>query len=262
METIKSGAAALLNVIPYAGGAVASIIGDFATQRRFEKVCEVLSDLNSRLENDGANPERYLSKDQIVEVVHETLQAATTASDEQKVAALKNGLGYAFLSADPFERKQLFLQVLRPCTSIELPLLSQVYRDSDPYLVYEGGPQLSSNQDAVIVAAHSGIWVPGSNRDECGQPPLLSYLAERSSFSAGDIEGAARLLDGKGLTTLSSNLRRRDCKVLKWRSPLGMTTVVQSGSFNALVGGAVADTPVEASRTKFGEDFLRFFKGY
>ena len=109
-------------------------------QRRFEKVCDVLSDLNARLETRGGDPERHLSKDQIIEVVHETLQTASTASDEKKIQALKNGLAYAFLSHDSFDRKQLFLQILRGCTSIELLLLPVLYSAVDPYVVREGSP--------------------------------------------------------------------------------------------------------------------------
>lgn len=156
-EKMKAGAVALLNVIPYAGGAVASVIGEIAAQRKFEKVCDVLSDLNAKLESHQVEPERHLSKDQIIEVVHETLQTAATTSDEQKIAALKNGLGYAFLAHDSFERKQLLLQVLRNCTSLELAVLPAVYDSSDPYIVREGHPPLepATPQYGVLTAASS-----------------------------------------------------------------------------------------------------------
>lgn len=94
----------LIRLIPYAGGVIGSYISENANQRRFEKTCDVLSDLDARLEEHGSDPELHLSKDQIIEVVHETLQTALTASDEKKIEALKEGLGYAFLSDDTFER--------------------------------------------------------------------------------------------------------------------------------------------------------------
>jgi hypothetical protein len=72
----------LIRLIPYAGGTIASIISENASKRRFEKVCDVLSDLNTRLEEKGADPEQHLSKDQISEVVHETLQTVASASDQ------------------------------------------------------------------------------------------------------------------------------------------------------------------------------------
>ncbi len=136
-EIATTGAIALINLIPYAGGAIASIVGEAASQRRFEKVCDVLSDLNTRLEAHGVEPEKHLSKDQIVEFVHETLHTVTTASDLEKIKALKNGLAYAFLAEDGFERKQLLLQVLRGCTSLELLALTELYDCTDPYVTRE-----------------------------------------------------------------------------------------------------------------------------
>jgi len=90
---MKTGAVALVSLIPYAGGAIAAVIGKIATRRKFEKVCDVLSDLNSRLEANKVDPEQHLSKDQIIEVVHETLQTAAVTSDKRKLEALKRGLG-------------------------------------------------------------------------------------------------------------------------------------------------------------------------
>ena len=136
-EIATTGAIALINLIPYAGGAIASIVGEVASQRRFEKVCDVLSDLNTRLEAHGTEPEKHLSKDQIVEVVRETLQTVTTASDQKKIDALKNGLAYAFLANDGFDRKQLLLHVLRGCTSLELIALAELYDAVDPFVTRE-----------------------------------------------------------------------------------------------------------------------------
>jgi hypothetical protein len=274
----KTGAIALLNVIPYAGGAVASVIGEIGARRKFEKVCNVLSDLNSRLESHKVEPESHLSKDQIIEVVHETLQTAATASDERKLDALKNGLGYTFLTDDKFERKQLLLQVLRNCTSLELVVLTELYNASDPYIVRQGGPPpdplpadpLGISRYAARVTTTSqfpvsqGEWRPMSNMEAYDKPTLLKFLAERIAFDEGATEGALRLLDGKGLADSGPNLRRRDCKVLKWvPSPGHMSSYFYSS------GGAAADgllypikevrpTPLEASLTDFGRSFLSF----
>jgi hypothetical protein len=95
-EEDASQAIHLIRLIPYAGGVIASVISENASRRRIEKVCDVLSDLNARLEEKGAVPEQHLSKDQIIEVVHETLQTVITASDQKKIESLKNGLAYAF----------------------------------------------------------------------------------------------------------------------------------------------------------------------
>ena len=256
----KTGSLALINLVPFAGGAVAAVIHDFATNRSFEKVCDVLAHLNSRLEAADADPEAHLSKDQIIEVVYETLQTATTASDQEKIEALKNGLGYAFLSPDPFERKQIYLQVLRPTTSLELRLLALVYDRADPHLVKLGG-QSTGVGDLTTTAGHlmatAGSWEPLESKTDCGRGTLLEELAEDVSVRKGDLEGAARLLDGKGLTTLGPNLDRSDCKVLKWQQAGSSFAVVP----NALLINQIHDTPLEASRTDFGKAFLDFCRG-
>ena len=267
-EKTKAGAVALLNVIPYAGGVVASVIGEIAAQRKFEKVCDVLSDLNWKLESHQVDPERHLSRDQIIEVVHETLHTAATTSDERKISALKNGLGYAFLAQDSFERKQLLLQVLRSCTSLELAVLPAVYDSSDPYIVHEGHSpvDLATPQYGVLTAPSSifsrpeGEWRPVRNKRDCGQPALLKVLADEVHFDEGATEGAVRLLDGKGLANAGPNLHRSDCQVLMWTPTpggiygLSMSTV----SLDTSATTNVQATPLEASRTQFGRDFLRF----
>ena len=270
-EKAKTGALALLNIIPYAGGAIASVVSEYATHRKAEKVCEVLSDLNAKLESHEADPESHLSKDQIIEVVHETLQTAATASDERKIAALKNGLGYAFLADDSFERKQLLLQTLRNCTSMELAVLAVLYDSGDPYIVYEGGPPSHPSQigySAGFVATPysssltpQGDWKPIGNRDNCGQPALLKFLADRVHFNESDVDGALRLLDGKGLARAGANLNRSDCKVLEWTPSstngiyMGTITASSAALYNIR---EVRATPLEASRTDFGRGFLSF----
>ncbi len=140
-----SGAVAMLNLIPYVGGAVASILGEFASHRRIEKICEVLSELNAALQRHGLSAERYLCKDQVVELVYETLQAAAVASDQEKVEALKGALVHAFLSPEPFDRKQLFLQILRETTNVELTLLRVLHEAPDPFVVGRGGPERTAD---------------------------------------------------------------------------------------------------------------------
>jgi hypothetical protein len=265
----------LIRLIPCAGGVIASIITENASRRRTEKVCDVLSDLNAKLEQHGTDPEQHLSKDQIIEVVHETLQTAATASDERKIEALKAGLGYAFLADDTFERKQLFLQTLRGCTSIELMTLPVLYDANDPYLVREGYENTTGSDwislgrtsltDHLSFADSPGFmpkgnWIPTANREECGQASLLAFLSSQIGVDEGATEGAVRLLDGKGLATAGPSLSRRDCKILQWRVSVDSYrmpsfTVSATGTVPSL---KVKPSPLEASRTKFGEGFLRF----
>lgn len=228
----------------------------------------MLSDLNARLEEKGAVAEQHLSKDQIIEVVHETLQTVATASDTKKIQALKQGLGYVFLSDDSFERKQLLLHVLRGCTSIELAILPALYDGEDPYVVRERPsstsllPELSLIHNWMPTNGHihlpQGHWLSFGNRMECGKEPLLTFLAKQIAVDEGATEGALRLLDGKGLTQAGPNLGRSDCKILLWQESANLISgpiISPSGSVQSI---EVKPTPLEASKTKFGEDFLRF----
>lgn len=280
-----AGAITLIRLIPYAGGAIAGIISEKANQRRFEKVCDVLSDLNARLETRGGDPERHLSKDQIIEVVHETLQTASTASDEKKIQALKNGLAYAFLSDDSFDRKQLFLQILRGCTSIELLLLPVLYSAVDPYVVREGSPPttpaisrwqdpstLTLNYLGVATTSASerdvppGDWKAIGNRENCGKESLLNFLSNSIGIDKAATEGALRLLDSKGLSSTVPNLRRSDCRVFHWvDSNAGYLTPLPTYSSSVHSSGLINSfnpqpTPLEASRADFGREFLRFYR--
>lgn len=267
-----AGAITLIRLIPYAGGAIAGIISEKANQRRFEKVCDVLSDLNARLESRGSDPEQHLSKDQIIEVVHETLQTVATASDEKKIEALKNGLGYAFLSEDTFERKQLFLQVLRGCTSIELRILTALYEEADPYIVRNGSQQTASSLTDVGISGipsefgiqseiPQGDWMAIGNKHACGADPLLKFLADKTGVDEGASEGAIRLLDGKGLTKAAPNLQRTDCKVLQWvEAKGGFSTRHVISATGVTPSVTIKPTPVEASKTEFGGQFLRFYR--
>ena len=62
-EKARAATVAIFNIIPYAGGAVAAIIGEVATTKRIEKICKILSDLNSRLESQGIEPNKHLTED-------------------------------------------------------------------------------------------------------------------------------------------------------------------------------------------------------
>ena len=70
----------LLNLIPYAGGAVAAVIGEYGSQQRTKRICEILAALNAALEGSHKKPEERLSKDQSVELVHDTIQTAADAA--------------------------------------------------------------------------------------------------------------------------------------------------------------------------------------
>ena len=258
-DKATSGATSLINLIPYAGGAVASLIGEYANHRKTEKICEVLSDLNERLSRHGSDPSQHLSKDEVVEVVHNVLPDAAVTSDEKKISSLKNALAYSFIEEDPFEAKQLFLETLKSCTTLDMRILRAVYNGGDPYIVHEPEPQANPTVGSLGMASItmasvlvSGTWRPTENRD-CGRKPLVDELAGSVSCQRFLVEGAAHRLDGRGLTSLQPNLGLSRCKVHR----LDQANVLAVSSYS-LTGHNILPTPIEASKTEFGDAFLRF----
>jgi len=268
-DLAEAGAVSLLNLIPFAGGAVASVVGQFASQRRFERICDVLASLHSNLEEAQADPERHLSKDQIVELVHETLQSAVTTSDERKLTALKQALAQAFLSDEPFDRKQLFLKVLRESTSLELVVLPLLYAVRDPYVVGHRPPGDKTAEDQPLqvgpadgfVHLAPGFWHAIGNRENPGGQTLLQYLAQEADLDAGVLEGILRLLDAKGLANASPNLQRSDWKIVEWLPMPGKHLVgLTTASIVQKVRADIRPSPLEATRTAFGRAFLKFWR--
>jgi hypothetical protein len=253
-----SGAAAMLNLIPYAGGAVATILSEFASQRRIEKVCEVLSELNAALRRHGLSAETHLSRDQVVELVYETLQAASFASDQGKVDALKGALVHAFVSPQPFDRKQLFLQILRETTNVELIMLRVLYEAPDPFVVGRGGPERTpDNASPRHPNIPRGFWHTEGRAENKGGQSLLKYLAARATLDSAIVEAALRRLDGRGLASAGPNLDRSDWKIVSWLPmPEEHIRNLQTASIGYEAGKEVR-SPLEASRTKLGEEFLK-----
>ena len=107
-----------------------------------------------------------------------------------------------------------------------------------------------------------GEWKKVANKDDCGKEPLLTFLSNKIEVDEGATEGALRLLDGKGLANAGPNLQRSDCQVLHWSDlgyPFGVPPVSVTATRPSLM--EVNPTPLESSRTKFGRQFLRFYRG-
>lgn len=90
---------------------------------------------------------------------------------------------------------------------------------------------------------------------------MLKFLSDKTGVDEGAAEGAIRLLDGKGLTKAAANLQRTDCKVLQWvESKGGFSTHYVISATGVIPSITIEPTPVEASKTEFGEQFLRFYR--
>ncbi len=243
-------------LIPYVGGTLASILGEVASTRKMERVCSCLSAISDALERHNIDAERHLTEEQIIEVVHDTIQASLTASDEEKIRLLKNGLGYAFTSKDSFEDKQIFLTILRSLTTHELRLLRKIYVGGDPYRIEVGRP--TSGQTGVLTFAN-GFW-----RNEGMEPnnegkSLASYLAGDSSAEYIWVRAAANLIDSKGLASVTPHLDENYKVRFRWIENASLSMVQSLNMFSPARSYVSKDTPLGASKTDFGEKFVRSF---
>lgn len=257
----RRGAAALtlLNLIPYAGGAIAAVVGEYGSSRRLEKICDVLSGLNDALERRGVRPEKYLTKDQIIELVHESLQAAATTSDEMKIQAFKNGLCYAMTENAAFADKQLFLSVLRDLTSHEIALFQCIYGSDDPYRSCVGATPSLGFPGSLTTPA--GFWRPKRTIPGGDLPPLMKFLNERLRVSEMAVAAGLRMLDSKGLADSAPHLNENYRTEYVWvPGSLELSSFVQEPVFLRPADAPKA-TPLSLCQTEFGKKFLNFMRG-
>lgn len=271
---------ALLNVIPYAGGPISSLLGNYATNKKFERVCEALEALHQRIEHQEVKVEEVLSEDEVVEVLNKTLGEIAVTSDSEKINFLKHGLAASFTSKEiSFGRKQFFLNLLRSLGSLELSLVHALYIGVDPYTQTESetpmAPLDTGTGLAVMPSAQSfALATAGAVsrtfkewRDDGQKPALSSFLASRLGEPEEIVVGIATSLDRSGLTLAGPVLARKHYKVFVERHDLNPSLVVMSGSSSAFLAdgqwalGATnrpTATPVEMARTELGRSFVRF----
>ena len=244
-------------LIPFVGGALATILGEYASANKTERVCSMLSSLGDAIRLHHTDPEKHLTKDQIVEVVHDMTQASLTTSDQEKVRLLRNGLGYAFTSGDTFEDKQIFLTVLRSLTTHEIEILRKIYRTHDPYRIESGRPS------AIVQASQVATILQGSWRNEGKESgsegeTLVRHLAGKKSGSELWVGAAVSQLDSKGLTAAVSHLSENHKVRFQWITGSGVAGLSQN-VFAPIRSHVSDDTPIEASRTEFGSKFVDSF---
>ena len=70
------------------------------------------------------------------------------------------------------------------------------------------------------------------------------------------------LLDNKGLSEIKPNLNKRTIKTGKYQSidQIWSTPQESNNTFMQIAGNMPNKTPIEASRTRFGEDFIQYIK--
>lgn len=257
---------ALIAAIPSVGSSFAHILGDRRAKRNRRETFRIIEAMDQGV-RDHPKDMPHLEPDQVSEIVQETYEATIKTSNEEKVKYLLNGVRNTFSgSNEEYRERQYYLFLLRDMTDFELDLLRVVYMEGDPFVEVTGDapPDQANNlaRNTFSMAAFTYERTVDYREPDDG-PTLLEVIDQRlSNMSKESIEGASRLLDGKGLTDLAANLERktirrvevtrrepdvflvRDDEVLR----IGTPTVPQS-------------TPIESSKTPIGELFVEHLRG-
>jgi hypothetical protein len=269
---LNSGVMGLLAAIPCAGGTLATVITDFETKRRTEKICDALSFLQHKVTETRTKIEDVLTADQVNELLHKTLREIALSSEQKHIEYLKNALANSFTTTGtPFQEKRFYMAIVEQLTGIEIVLLESFYAMGDPFIIDIRKPVKTASFEntalrATVLPTIQSVTLPifqsaMSNyeirfEDKRDVEPLLKRLAQETGLSESIIPGIAGRLDGKGLCLLAPNLTSRRCKIRTERDYSATSVFTNAQETPSPDDG----TPVEKSRTKFGEDFLRFVR--
>lgn len=284
---------ALLNIIPYAGGSLASILNNHMSEKKWQKILDAIELLEKTVKVNDIVIEKLLTEDQACELIEKHITEIAVSSDETKVEYLKNSLKNSFSSSSfQFEEKELFMNTLKTLTGLEIILLKQIYLTEDPFVektypqdltppVY-GYQNSFPDSDEPLINAGAGTisgmtyvtmskkYIKDSESYKTGGKSLEQYFKEKFQKEWSLLNGACSILDSKGLTTIKENLDNKVYKEIKMKlaegNPLfinGLMSSTFSPSFlnNGTilpVFGKDAQTPFEASQTDFGKKFIEY----
>jgi hypothetical protein len=262
-ETAQTATASLLNLIPYAGGTVATALSSYWTSRQIDKICDLMKHLHDSLKAAEVKVEDVLTAEQVNEVLQEGVASIATASDQMKIDYLKTGIARTFTERTmSFDRKHFFLSLLRNMSGLELKVLRAVYEEPDPFVRYE---ELQLPNPATNVLTYATInpatW---EAHWEEGETSYLQELSRRFGEEVVIVTGVAESLDQRRLTLLAPSLGGKWRKVLKPpKNPQHLVMTIPSGTVfqeQGLYAQSARMTPREASATEFGRAFFAFVR--
>lgn len=275
-EKAAAGVVALLNVIPVVGGTIASILSEYRSRRNTERVVDALTQLKEAIEDKGTDFRVPLSEDQVVEVVHNALEELTKTSSQEKATYLRNAFTKSFTHEEiDYLQKQYYLTTLSGLSLGEIELLKVIYVLRDPFVDVNDLPNreeevFRSRFPNATTTVFPYRYYPRSYettyRDPIAGKSLSKVLEEDlKQLSLGTLEGLIRSLDAKGLSNISPNLGRRTMKFMtEVQGNIGNSgyLTILSSSTGTVTGATalevVQSTPIEASSTPFGQDFLKY----
>ena len=257
----------LLNIIPYAGGVLSAILSEYRNRRTAKRILDTLDELRRSMENLPEEKRYILSEDEAIEIVYSTLEEISKTSSTDKVKYLRNSLLKSFTNDEiEYKKKELYISTLKDLTQGELDLLNVIYLSYDPFdqtFSYEPssdnlGVFSLGNQANTIHLASLGF---DTYEEPDSGDTLEDVLNQKLNYlTGGTLYGLINLLDKKGLSEIKTNLNQRTIKKKNYQNinHLGIMPQQTNTASMRLNGAMPNKTPIEASRTSFGEDFIQY----
>ena len=140
-ESTETIGKALVAAIPYVGGSIASLIGDYQAKRKHERLEHFFNSLQVDLNNlqEKINNE-FISTDDFLDVFEETSKKIVNERTEEKRLAFKNILLNAIISKDiTYDRVEEFLRLLERLRPDHILFLS-IFNDPLKFNLEQGKP--------------------------------------------------------------------------------------------------------------------------
>ncbi len=253
----------LLNLIPYAGGTLGSILNAHMTNKRFSKIHDTIKYLADEIEGHKTQVDKILKEDQAIELLEKTLSEIAKTSNEMKVSHLRNLLVNSYLKDESsFETKEFYLNLMLGLSIGEILLFQAVYYTLDPCVESIYPSEHYGSQNNLITANYvdpMAQYAEGEITFVKGEKTLLERLKPVfEGHASGMLDSAAFLLDSKGLTYIRDNLN--DTRVKRIQMVKGQpftTSIRQSHIADSLISELA---PIEKSRTEVGLDFVKYIR--
>lgn len=272
VEAVRS----LVSMIPFAGGPLSNVLGEYRTRVSTKRIADTFENLHRRVIDSDVDPSKVVSEQEVVELVDGALREVVTTSDDRKLTYLRNSLGTAFTDSEiAYADKQAYFTTLRALTIAELDVLLLIYKNGDSFITREvptaraaDAPSGLLGDVTVYANEYRGGQYYANQKIELAEyyePEDGDYLSDRlasglSGTSEPIIRAAFSSLDGKGLTDLSKNLSRRTRKRIRLvdHDHLMKQSLGDLQAMRNTLDEVTQSTPIEGSRTEYGQLFFEF----
>ena len=267
---------ASLNLIPYAGGTIASLISTHTNSKRINKICESIKLLYEKIKENDIKVENILKEEEVIELLEKTLNEIAKSSHKKKIKYLQNALIKSFTNKDiTFRKKEFYLNILTNRSIGEIQLLNVIYKDDDTFIkrIYTQKQEPPSDdshlnfinrlQDANCIGIN---YKEGEVKYVKGNIALKEYLESIfNKTETGVLAGIIFTLDSKGITSIKDNLTDTTVKeiIMKYTDVFKDTdsTIFNIPTYNSnmhIDQNQRTGTPIKNSQTEFGIDFIDY----